>query len=448
MPIVRIPNNWQPRPYQMELWRYLETGGKRAVAVAHRRWGKDDISLHWTAVSAMMKPAVYWHMLPLAAQARKAIWTAVNPHSGMRRIDEAFPPEIRANTNDNEMFIRFKNGSTWQVIGSDNYNALVGSPPYGLVFSEWSLADPSAWAYLSPILRENGGWAVFIYTARGKNHGWSVYKTARQSDDWFSLLQTVDDTGIFTPGQLEAERQQYISIYGADEGEAVFQQEYYCSFDAAIMGAYYGKEITRLERDGRLTSVPYDPAFPVHTAWDLGLDDATAVWFVQVIGYEVRVIDYYEVNNQSLIDTASYIVNQKPYQYAAHYLPHDVKHREQTSGMSRIDTLRSRQFRNAIPGANLKVEDGINAVRNLLPKCVFDEKKTERGLDCLRQYRREWDDKARTYRQKPLHDWTSHGADAFRELAVNLLPSASLYDDDDEEFINPAQQGRSGVTGY
>jgi hypothetical protein len=431
----------------MDLWSYLENGGKRAVAVAHRRWGKDEIGLHWTAVSALTKPAVYWHMLPIGTQARKAIWTAVNPHTGKRRIDEAFPHEIRENTNDQEMFIRFKTGSTWQVVGSDNYNALVGSPPYGLVFSEWSLADPSAWAYLSPILQENGGWALFIYTARGKNHGYSVYKTAQRTDGWYAILQTADDTGVFSPGELEAARQEYISIYGEDEGSAVFQQEYHCSFDAAIMGAYYGKEITRLEKEKRIIKVPYDPTLPVHTAWDLGLDDATAIWFVQIGGYEVRVIDYYEVNNQSLTDTARYLTNQKPYQYAAHYLPHDVRIRELTSGMSRQQTLMSLGFRNVIPGAQMKVEDGINAARNLLVKCVFDEQKTERGLDCLRQYRREWDNAARTYRQKPLHDWTSHGADAFRELAVNLNPNW-LPEDEFEEYANPAQLGRSSVTGY
>jgi len=444
---IEIPNNWDPRRYQMELWRYLQGGGKRAAVVAHRRWGKDDIGLHWAACSAMQKPATYWHMLPAYAQARKAIWTAVNPHTGQRRIDEAFPKALRENTNEQEMFIRFRNGSTWQVVGSDNYNALVGSPPYGLVFSEWSLADPSAWAYLSPILAENGGWALFIYTARGKNHGYSVYKNAQKTPGWFALLQTAEDTGVFTPGELQAARQEYIAIYGEDEGEAVFQQEYYCSFDAAIMGAYYGKEIARLEKQNRITRVPYDPGLPVHTAWDLGLDDATAVWFVQVAGYEIRVIDYYEVNNQSLTDTARYLVNQKPYHYAAHYLPHDVTVRELTSGQSRLETLMSLGFRNVVPGARLDVADGINAARNLLPKCVFDEDNCERGLDCLRQYRREWDDKARTYRQKPLHDWTSHGADAFRELAVNLMPDMLAYEE--EEYDMPAQQsGRSSVTGY
>jgi hypothetical protein len=176
---INIPYNWKPRSYQRKLWNYLASGGKRAVALWHRRAGKDDVCLHWAAVSVMEKPATYWHMLPEAAQARKAIWEAVNPHTGIRRIDEAFPHEIRETTREQEMMIKFKNGATWQVVGSDNYNSLIGSPPYGVIYSEWSVGDPSSWAYLRPILAENGGWAMFIYTARGKNHGYSMYNIAK-----------------------------------------------------------------------------------------------------------------------------------------------------------------------------------------------------------------------------------------------------------------------------
>jgi hypothetical protein len=164
---IRIPNNWGPRAYQMNVWRYLEGGGKRAICIWHRRAGKDDVCLHWAASSMIDKPATYWHMLPAYSQGRKAIWTAVNPHTGKRRIDEAFPHELRANTNEQEMFIRLKNGATWQVLGSDRYDAAVGSPPYGITFSEWALSNPASWAYLAPIVIENGGWALFITTARG-----------------------------------------------------------------------------------------------------------------------------------------------------------------------------------------------------------------------------------------------------------------------------------------
>jgi hypothetical protein len=154
---IELPAGWAPRGYQKKLWQYLEHGGKRADVAAHRRWGKDDIALNRAACAAFERVGTYWHMLPEAAQARKAIWDAINPHTGRRRIDEAFPKELRANTREQDMLIRFVNGSTWQVLGSDNYDSLVGSPPVGVVFSEWALAKPDAWTYTRPILAENGG---------------------------------------------------------------------------------------------------------------------------------------------------------------------------------------------------------------------------------------------------------------------------------------------------
>ena len=359
-------------------------------------------------------------MLPEAEQARKAIWTAVNPHSGKRRIDEAFPPEIRDATNDQGMFIRFKNGSTWQVVGSDNYNSLVGAPPAGVVISEWSLADPAAWAYLSPILAENGGWALFLYTSRGKNHGFHLYRSALEREGWHVERQTVDNTNVFTREALIDAKADLIALYGEEDGEALFEQEYYCSFEAAVIGSYYGRLIARLERDKRVTAMPYDPNFPVSTGWDLGIDDATAIWFVQIVGREIRVIDYVEYRGRSLSEIAKEVL-QKPYVYQDHYLPHDVDTREMTTAKTRKESLEAVGLRPIRAGSRLPVQDGINAVRNLLPRCVFDDKKCSKGLDALREYRVEFDSKAKTPRKTPLHNWASHCADAFRELAVQLI---------------------------
>lgn len=417
---ISLPHNWTPRPYQFGLWQYLEQGGKRAVAVCHRRWGKDDLALHWTAVAAHQKVGTYWHMLPEYAQARKAIWDAINPHTGMRRIDEAFPREIRDTTDERSMFIRFKNGSTWQVVGSDSYNSLVGSPPVGLVFSEWALADPAAWAYLRPILLENGGWALWIYTSRGKNHGFRTWQLSQSEPGWFGIRQNALQTGVFTEAQLESELREYRSDYGEEDGEALFEQEYHCSFESAVIGAYYGRLIARLEREGRICAVPYDPEHPVYTAWDLGLDDATAIWFAQIVGREIRVIDYLEVRGRSLVEIAK-DVKAKQYLYEEHYLPHDVDTRELTTAKTRKESLESVELKPIRAGSKLPVQDGINAVRNMLPKCVFDAGKCAKGLDALRQYRVEMDSKTKTPRKNPLHDWSSHGADAFRELAVQLF---------------------------
>jgi phage terminase large subunit len=417
---ISLPNRWHPRPYQFGLWRYLENGGRRAVAVCHRRWGKDDLALHWTAVAAHQKVGTYWHMLPEYAQARRAIWDAVNPHTGIRRIDEAFPREIRESWNEQQMFIRFKNGSTWQVVGSDSYNSLVGSPPVGLVFSEWALADPSAWAYLRPILLENGGWALFIYTSRGRNHGYKTWNLSQQSEEWYGVRQNALETGVFTDKQLEAELIEYKSDYGDEDGEALFNQEYMCSFDAAVLGAYYGKIISRLDQDKRITSVPHDPQFPVATGWDLGIDDATAIWFVQIVGREIRVIDHMEARGRALTDIASEVL-RKPYAYSEHYLPHDVETRELTSAKTRKETLETLGLHPIRAGSRLPVQDGINAARSMLSKCVFDARKCEKGLEALRSYRVEFDSKTKTPRKNPLHDWSSHSADAFRELAVQLF---------------------------
>lgn len=362
-------------------------------------------------------------MLPEYSQARKAIWDAVNPHTGLRRIDEAFPREIREKTDDQSMFIRFKNGSTWQVVGSDSFDSLVGAPPVGLVFSEWSLANPAAWAYLRPILLENGGWALFIYTSRGKNHGFRTWQLSQTEPDWFGIRQNALETGVFTEAQLSAELREYISDYGEEDGTALFEQEYHCSFDAAIIGAYYGRIIARLDRDKRITSIPYDPNYPVCTGWDLGIDDATAVWFAQIVGREVRIIDYAEYRGRGLIDIAREVI-AKPYVYSDHYLPHDVDTREMTIAKTRRETLESVGLRPIRAGSRLPVADGINAVRQLLPKCVFDAAKCETGLNALRAYRVEFDPKTRTPRSKPLHDWASHPADAFRELAVQMFDAA------------------------
>jgi hypothetical protein len=242
---IRIPYNWIPRDYQMKLWQYLESGGKRACAIWHRRAGKDEVCLHWAARAAMKRPATYWHMLPEASQSRKAIWDAVNPHTGKRRIDEAFPLAIRSNTREQEMMIKFINGSTWQVLGSDNYDSVVGSPPAGIVFSEWALADPASWSYLMPIVEENGGWVFWITTPRGDNHAKRTHETGIRENDWFSQILTADDTGIFSEKQLAAILRQLEDQYGKARGNAIFMQEYFCSWQAAYTGAPVYPEFDR-----------------------------------------------------------------------------------------------------------------------------------------------------------------------------------------------------------
>jgi hypothetical protein len=321
---IKLPSNWKPRNYQLAAWSYLENGGKHAELVWHRRSGKDDLALNWGAVAAFERPANYWHMLPEYSQARKAIWQAVNPRNGKRRIDEAFPKELRSNTREQEMQIVFKNGATWQVVGADSFNRLVGATPAGVVFSEWALTNPAARAYLRPILAENNGWQVYITTPRGRNHALRSYNSAKESKNSFAELLTVDDTCVISKERLEEERNAYISEYGEDEGVALFEQEYYCSWTAQLLGAFYGSQMKKLEEQGRICKVDYQSEVPVYTAWDLGYRDDTAIWWYQVIRNEIHVIDYYAVSGANISEICA-VVKSKPYKYGKHYLPHDAR---------------------------------------------------------------------------------------------------------------------------
>ena len=419
MPTINLPHQWTPRGYQNPLWRYMHAGGKRAIAIWPRRHGKDDLALHYTACAAHERVGVYWHLLPQQNQARKAIWDAVNPHTGRRRIDDAFPPALRETTREQDMMIRFKSGSTWQVIGSDNYDALVGTPPVGVVFSEWALSNPQAWSLIRPILAENGGWAIFITTPRGRNHAHRMYEMARNSNEWFAERLTATQTSVFNAETLASEKAELVIERGEDDGDAIFQQEYMTSFSAGLPGAYYAKIIDRLEADGRISAVPYNPQMQVHTAWDLGRNDQTAIWFVQRYGTGWAVIDYL-VNTSVGIDWYVRELKDKPYIYGEHLMPHDAENEQLVSVTGSIaDTATGMGLTGIrIVPRTASVANDINEVRQVLPLCWFDKDKTEKGLDALRAYRRVWDEKLKAYRDTPLHDWASDPADAFRTFAI------------------------------
>jgi len=428
MPTIRLPNGWRPRDYQLPVWSYLERGGLRADCTWHRRAGKDDVALNWAAVAAFQRIGTYWHMLPEASQARKAIWEAINPHTGKRRIDEAFPRELRASTREVDMFIRFLNGSTWQVVGSDNYDSLVGSPPIGVVFSEWSLAKPNSWSYLRPILAENGGWALFIWTPRGRNHATRAFEARERQGHWFTQRLAATSTNVFTAEQLARERQELIDEEGSEEeGDARYRQEYLVDFNAAVPGSYFGRQISEAQEQGRIGLFPHDPALPVLTAWDIGIDDYTAIWFLQENGTQVRAIDYYEtagegadaIVRQALRELAPEVETSRSYRYGNHFLPHDVMVREWgAGGRTRFQTLQALGVKPIRVGVAMDPADRINAARRLLPFVYFDAERCAAGLDRLRNYRKRWNRSLMVY-TGPLHDENSHGADAFGEFAVN-----------------------------
>lgn len=468
---IVLPHNWTPRDYQKPaLNAWIRDECRHLELIWHRRAGKDDVCLHGTAIKAHERVANYWHMLPQHNQVRKAIWTAVNSHTGQRRIDEAFPKELRASTNETEMFIKFKNGSTWQCLGSDNFQGAIGSAPAGIVFSEWSLSNPSASGYLRPILKENNGWQLKIGTPRGKNHAFRTYRAALKSKKQFAELLTVEDTGMDKKWDMQDELDQYIAEFGDELGRALFMQEYYCSFEAAVVGAVWGGELSKLEREGRLCVCPHDPNYPVFTAWDIGRKDATAIWFYQVISNEVHMIDYLEDTlknpdwfaskvlgrevNIDLVDgeikvrkgkTIKDCEHRKAYDYAIHWLPHDARAKTFASQGKSVQELLAKAFGwgkiRITP--NLSKQDQIMAARRMVDKTVVDWK-CEDGFEAIKQYRYEQDEKNNKLKDTPLHDWTSHAADAFMYAAVSYKTVAPPDPKPDDE-LKKVQEFENGL---
>ena len=370
----------------------------------------------------MERPGNYWYMLPEYSQARKSMWDAVNPHTGKRRIDEAFPQEIRKFTRENEMMIGLGEASTFQLVGSDNFNSLVGSPPIGLVFSEYALSDPSAWGYLMPIIEENGGWVGFNSTPRGKNHFQQMCKLAEKEPGWFYQSLTADQTQVFTAEQLLAILRQLQATYGEDYGKALWLQEYYVSFDAAIPGSIWGDCIAKAEAQERIRDVPVDPAFLVNTAFDLGRTDDTAIWFFQVIAGEIKIVDYHASNFKDIPFYGNLLREWKienGINYGTHYIPHDARPRTLAAGgKSMLQQFNSENVGRFVIAPRLDVQEGIQAARATFPRCFFDRTRCEDGIECLRHYHREWDEDEKCFLDHPHHDWSSHAADAFRYLSL------------------------------
>lgn len=403
------------RWYQQPLHSYLINGGKRAIEIAHRRWGKDEIALAATCELAHRRVASYWHCLPEYEQARKALWTAVNPHTGIRRIDEAFPPEVRDSKDEQQMFIRLKCGSTWQLIGSDRYNATVGAGVAGIVYSEWALANPSAWAYHRPMLEENDGWALFITTPRGNNHAKRMLDMAKGNPRWYAEVSPVSDTGVLTNQQLQEALDEYVALFGEDAGTALYEQEYDCSFNAAVIGAYFGREMAAADRQGRIGIVPVDPKLPVHTAWDLGKAANNPIWCFQVVRGGIHIVDFYRPETDDLEDWCKWL-DDRGY-HGNDYVPHDAMNTEWGTKRTRVETLRLLKRKpQRIP--LVSVEDGRQAARQTIKVARFDAERCSLGIDGLKAYRREWDDELKVFRETPVKDWAEHIGSAFRYLGL------------------------------
>lgn len=397
---------YAPRPLQERLHGSLK---RFNVLVAHRRFGKTVFAINELiarAAECERETPRYAYIAPFFNQAKDVAWEYLKRYAG------AIP---RVAINESELRADLPGGARIRLYGADNPDRLRGLYLDGVVLDEYAQMHPRVWPeVIRPALADREGWAVFIGTPMGRNQFSELYEAAlRQAEDdpaWFAERFPASATGVIPAAELAAAR--------AAMSEDQYAQEFECSFEAAVLGSYYGKPLAQAEADARIAAVPWEPRLPVHTAWDLGIGDSTAIWFCQQAGREVRLIDYYEASGVGL-DHYAKLLREKPYVYGDHILPHDAEVRELGSGRSRVETLRSLGIEpRVLPAA--RIEDGIDAVRNLLPRCWFDAGRCARGLEALRQYRREYDDRLKAFKARPLHDWSSNAADAFRYLAMGL----------------------------
>ncbi len=428
---ICLPYQWAPRPHQTKLWEYLKGGGTRAVALWPRRHGKDDVFLRHTSCRMPIRKGNYWYLLPEYAQARKSMWDAINEETGIRRIDEAFPREIRTVYREQEMILGYA-GSTFQLVGADNFKALVGSPPIGLVFSEYARTNPSAWPYLMPIMEKNGGWVGFNSTPFGNNHYKRLCAFAEKKMlagfDWFFEKLTADDCAVFSPGQLQDILEQLQDTHGEDYGKSLWLQEYFCSFDAAIPGSIWGDCVTKAELSGRILDFEHSHTNPVHTAWDLGRTDDTAIWFYQFNGPWLDILDHH---SSSLKDIPFYmdLLEAKRMEhgitYARQHLPHDARPRTLAAGGKSIwqqchDAAKKNPALGTFQiGKRLDKQEHIQAGRATFPHVRLHKTRCAKGIESLRHYHREYDEEKKVFKDAPEHDWSSHDADAFMELATS-----------------------------
>lgn len=377
-----------------------------ACLVCHRRAGKTVATINDDIRDALSSGKPNWrgaYIAPYYAQAKDVAWDYAKRFSA---------PIPGVSFNESELRIDYPNGARYRLYGADNYDRMRGIYLDRASLDEYGDMDPRAWSeVIRPALADRQGTATFIGTPKGDNHFREIHERAKDDPDWFSLTLKASETGLIIPSELSAARKEMT--------EDQYNQEFECDFSAALVGAYYGKDMNALEAMGRFTGVPYDRAAQVWTAWDLGIDDSTAIWFCQRVGRELHLIDYMEASGEAL-DFYVRELGKRPYAYAGHILPHDAEAKELGTGKTRVETLKGLGLMNIRIVPAQSVEDGINAVRMILPQCWFDKTTTKRGTDALRNYCREFDDKTKAFRLRPLHNWASHGADAFRYLALGL----------------------------
>jgi phage terminase large subunit len=400
---------YKPRPFQAQIHQKLDNH-RWNVLVMHRRFGKTVMLINQLVKSSMICSLTaprFHYCAPYLKQAKKIAWDYVKRYTNMI-------PNVQY--NESELRCDFPNGARLVLIGADNAEGHRGIYSDGTVFDEYGNTDPSVFTSIfRPALSDRGGWAVFAGTPNGRNHFHELLCRAEEdtTGTWFGKVMRASETGVLSKEELDDAR----FIMSEEE----YEREYECSFVSGARGAYYAKQLRKAEADGRITSIPHITEHEVYTFWDLGMDDSTSIWFMQNIGKEIRFIDYYENNGQGM-DHYAKILKEKQYNYGDHFMPHDANHRSGQTGKTMKQYAETMGIKPIIVVERAKdsvaVKAHIEAGRNILSQCYFDKQKCSRGLSALESYQTEWDESKQKLGDRPLHDWTSHAADAFRTFAV------------------------------
>ena len=405
--VIEIP--YKPREHQLKVHELLD--GKRfAVVVAHRRFGKTVAALNHLIREAVLNEKEtprYAYIAPTYGQAKRVAWDYLVKYT----------TPLGGTNNISELRVDFW-GRRIQLYGSDNPDSLRGQFFDGVIIDEVGDQNPKIWTdIVRPALTDRKGWCLFIGTPKGHNHFKELRDRAEKEEGWGLLEFKASETGVVDETELKAAKNEM--------GEDKYRQEFECSFDAAVEGSYYGQMLNELEEKNHMQEIPREEISRTFTAWDLGMGDSTSIWVAQLVGSEVRLLDYYENHGVGLDHYVKWI-KDNDYLKAEHILPHDVRVRELGTGKSRLEMLEEAGLEVKI-APRMGLDDGIQAVRRLLPRCWFNVPQVQNGLNCLRNYRRDYDEKRKIFFERPLHDWSSHGSDSFRYLALGLDEGHSTW---------------------
>ena len=420
-------DKFKPRDYQIPVCdAFVNKGCKKIMLIWPRRAGKDLVCFNLLIRAALQKKGIYYAIYPTYGQAKKIIWDGLT-NSGTK-FTSFIPQQLISKTNSTDMKIELINGSLIQLVGSQDYDKLMGTNVSGAMLSEYGLTDGQAYGYIRPMLNANDGFVFILSTPRGHNCLWELYSVALNSPEWYVSKLTLDDTKHIDPEIIERE------IVSGEISRDLALQEYWTSFSCGQAGSFYGSIIDKMRLKGQIGQVPYETHLPVSVSADIGLDTTALIFFQVPPTGIVRIIDYYENQNLTLDHYVS-VIKSKPYQYYKYIGPHDMANRDYTGGFSRLE-LANRMGVKFCLAPNLAIPDGIEAVRAMLSKTYIDETNCKDLIRHLENYRQEFNEKLKTYTGRPVHNIDSHGADAARMLAVSLnkVTAGSTADDLDKRY--------------